>query len=116
MDFDEMKAKLFASSPLRIAKKDPVTNLNLLPEETPTGNGIRIAVLRHRYLKEVNGDLWVEGGGGLVCSFSLSLQSQSQFAVRVLKDAKFFPVYHIPFLLNKKSPTEAGLKIFIYGI
>ncbi len=58
MDFDERKARLFASAPLRIAKKDAVTDLSLTPLDTPIGNGLRIAVLFHRYLKLDNGEFY----------------------------------------------------------
>jgi hypothetical protein len=59
MDFTSMSATLFASAPLRIAKGATATNLQLTPVETPTGDGIRIAVLWHRYLKEVNGEFYL---------------------------------------------------------
>lgn len=59
MDFTTMSATLFASAPLRIAKGDSTSNLQLTPPEAPTGNGIRIAVLWHRYLKEVNGEFYL---------------------------------------------------------
>ncbi len=58
LDFEEMAAKLFASSPILIAKETPLHDFSLTPTVAPAGNGMRIAVLGHRYLQEVNGEFY----------------------------------------------------------
>lgn len=58
MDFTSMSSTLFASAPLRVAKDTSITNLQLTPEETPIGDDMRIAVLWHRYLKDMNGEFY----------------------------------------------------------
>jgi hypothetical protein len=58
LDFDKLEAKLFASVPIMIAKEAPLTDFSLTPAEAPFGDGVRIAVLMHRYLQELNGKLY----------------------------------------------------------
>ncbi len=57
-DFEELKASLFASEPVIIAKGSPLTNFSLAPTETPNGNGKCIVVLGYRYVQEVNGTFY----------------------------------------------------------
>ncbi|WP_445452736.1 hypothetical protein [Flavobacterium sp. 25HG05S-40] len=58
LDFDNLKAHLFSSASISIAKETPIPDFSLTPTEHPTGSGMRIAVLTHRYLQEVNGALY----------------------------------------------------------
>jgi hypothetical protein len=57
-DFENLKATLFRSDPIRIAKEVSLANFSLTPALTPTGNGMQIALLTHQYLQEVNGEFY----------------------------------------------------------
>ncbi|MGL2967060.1 hypothetical protein [Flavobacterium sp. XGLA_31] len=58
LDFETPGATLFASTPVYVAKEAPVAALSLTPTVVPTGAGMPIAVLWHRYGQEVNGTFY----------------------------------------------------------
>lgn len=57
-DFEILKATLFASDALTIAKGTPLTNFSLTPAETPVENGMHIAIIGYRYVQELNGEFY----------------------------------------------------------
>jgi hypothetical protein len=58
MDFDTLEASLYTSELLTISKASPLPSLILAPTEIPAGKGMRIGVLFHRYVQQVNGVIY----------------------------------------------------------
>lgn len=57
-DPEQLTTKLFTSEPLLAAKDNLPADFSLTPTEVPTGDGIYISVLGHRYVQEVNGTFY----------------------------------------------------------
>ncbi len=70
-DFGEMKATLFSSAVVLIAKGSAVESFNLSPTDEPVGNGMKIPILAYRYVQELNGKVY-------------TLKDKETYGVRVL--------------------------------
>ena len=57
-DFADLKATLFSSAPITIAKGSSLNSFNLNPTDEPSGNGIKIAVLAYQYKQELNSEVY----------------------------------------------------------